>query len=76
MTRTEQMQRRLLKAQELAAGRIHLVTSPEAATLFDIIVRTAALWAFAPAAADDLQDIADSLVRLFMAAETFERVGV
>ena len=74
--RTLVARKRLLKAQQLAVVRVSSSSGSEAAAIvFSLVTQLAAHWAFAPASCQDLEDVVDALLRLFLAANTFERLG-
>lgn len=68
------LRQRLLRAQALASAKVVSAESGPSRTLLWMITEVAGSWAFAPASADDLRDVADGMVRLLMVAEMFERV--
>jgi hypothetical protein len=65
---------RLVKAHNIASSRFRLTANPRARELFGLIQEASSDWKFAPASKEHLKDIADALVRLFMAAQSFERL--
>ena len=75
--RTLVARRRLLKAQQLAVSRVSSSSPSDAAdTILNLVVQIAAHWAFAPASCEDLEDIANALLRLFVTASAFERLRI
>lgn len=65
---------RLLKGRNLATARMPALQSANARALSWMVVETATAWAFAPATIDDLRDVANFCVRLFMCADFAERM--
>ena len=65
---------RLLRAQQYSARRAQLTASKTARTLLWLINETAAAYVSSAASLDLLQDVADTLARLALAANGFERL--
>lgn len=57
---------RLLTARELATSRIPLLQSEHARTLNWILLETVQAWVYGPASVDELRDVANHCLRLFM----------
>jgi hypothetical protein len=65
---------RLVKACNIAGSRAVLTRHQHARELFGFIRDVAGYWKFSPASKEQLKDMADALVRLFMTAAAFERL--
>lgn len=65
---------RLRKAQTYASARAARTQSETARAILWIVADVASGWTFHPTDDDTLKDVADALVRLVLAASTFERL--
>jgi hypothetical protein len=65
---------RLRKARDISARRAVAAESDGARRLFWEANALANRWCFAAASTEDLTEIANGIVRLFMAADTIERM--
>jgi hypothetical protein len=68
------LRKRLHNAWTIASARASRSDSGNARTLYWTAALVASEWTFARSDLEDLKDIADALVRLFLAAGTLERV--
>lgn len=68
------LRRRLRNAWTIASARGARSRSGNARQLYWQVAMVASEWTFARASLADLKDIADGLVRMFVAANVFERV--
>ena len=66
---------RLRKARDLGAVRAVAATGhARSRTLYWMVADVAGEWMLSPASNDDLKDVADAMVRLFMVAGALERL--
>jgi hypothetical protein len=65
---------RLVKACNIASSRAVRTRHQHARELFGLIRDVAGNWKLSAASKEQLKDMADTLVRLFMAAAAFERL--
>jgi hypothetical protein len=65
---------RLVKACNIGSSRAVMTRHQHARELFGLIRDVAGNWKLSPASKEQLKDMADTLVRLFMAATAFERL--
>ena len=70
------LRQRLHRAWTIGAAKAAVAVSDNARILYWQASQIASDWTFKRAPAADLKDIADSLVRMFMAAATIERIEV
>ena len=71
---TRNLRHRILKARDIAAVRARRSKVTIARTIFWLANELANDWVFVTASDDQLREIADSLVRLFLVAGSLERV--
>lgn len=67
------LRNRLLRSQQYSARRARATRSETARRLLWLLNETAAAHATAPATVEELEDVADTLVRLALVANGFER---
>jgi hypothetical protein len=68
------LRERLVKARELTTSRLPFLKSDNARALSWIILETVTVWVYAPASTDDLRDVANHCLRLFMCADFAEQM--
>jgi len=68
------LRQRLHNASTIASMKAVNASSEHARSLFWMVNEVAFAWKFAPATAEDLKDIADALVRLFLVAGELQRL--
>lgn len=69
-----QLRTRLLTARELATARIPRLRSDHARSINWVLLETVQAWVYAPASVDELRDVANHCVRLFMCSNFAERM--
>lgn len=69
-----QLRQRLHNARVISSARAMTAVSEHARQLYWVVNEVASIWVFAPASTEELKDIADGLVKLFMTAATFDRI--
>jgi hypothetical protein len=72
--RGRRIRQRLLKARDLASSRVANLSSGHARSLTWMLIETATWWVFSPATPDDLEDVANHCLRLFMCADFAEQM--
>lgn len=70
----KRLRRRLHRAWHLSAADAARAQSGSARTILWLIAQTASEWTFAGRSEAELKDMADTLVRLFVCANAFERL--
>jgi hypothetical protein len=65
---------RLVKACNIASSRAVMTDHQHARQLFGLIRDVAGYWKLSPASKEQLKQMADTLVRLFVAATAFEQL--